>query len=543
MRIRIFILTLGTTFLYLALLFNIYQLQIQKGDYYSARAISQQRLSGLLQPPRGRIYFTDRNGNTIPAAIAKPHPLIFAVPKEISDPERSASLLAPIIKTDFAQLVSILSKPNDEYEVLIPKASLDQTKQIRSLGIKGIYFEEENSRFYPFNNLSANLLGFVGASASDSYPTGRYGLELYYDEELRGIEGKIDGNRLVKPIPGDDLYLTIDPNIQTRAEEILADLIKKFKAESGLVIVQEPGTGKIIALGNIPNFNPNNYQDYPLKNFLNPVIQSIYEPGSVMKVVTMAAGIDSGKITPETAFNDTGSLTLNGRIIKNFEEKAYGKVTMTEVIEKSINTGAAYAQRLIGNDIFYNYLVDFGFGAKTGVAFPGEVSGSISNLRSGFRDINFATASFGQGISVTSLQLINAVSAIANGGVLMKPYLTLDDKPTPVRRVVSAETAAKVTAMMTSSVKKNILAQIPKFDVAGKTGTAQIPNFKTGGYTDEVIHTYVGFAPAKNPRFTILIRIDKPKGAALAGFTVVSGFRDLAEFLLNYYNMTPDYLE
>jgi cell division protein FtsI/penicillin-binding protein 2 len=479
----------------------------------------------------------------VPAAITKTFPVIYAVPEKIKNSSSAAETLAPILGLGKEKLLAMFNKGNDPYELLLRKASNSRVEQIKELDIPGIYIDEENGRFYPFKNLASHLLGFVGQTAENSYPSGRYGLELYYEDALSGKQGFLDNNRLINPITGKEIYLTIDSNIQARAEEILMDLINKYKAEQGSVIVQEPKTGKILAMGAYPNFDPNHYADYSIKDFLNPVIQTIYEPGSVMKVITMAAGLDSGKLTPETAFYDSGSLTLDGRTIKNWDEKAHGKVTMTEVIERSINTGAAYAAKLIGKDLFYNYLVKFGFGEKTNISLPGELNGSLENLKFSNRDINFATASFGQGISLTPLQLINAVSTIANGGVLMKPYLIKDEAPVVARRVISKEAAGQITAMMVSAVRKATIAQIPRFDIAGKTGTAQIPDFKRGGYTDSFIHTYVGFAPAYNPRFTILIRIDKPQGAPLAGLTVVPAFRELAEFMLNYYNIPPDYLE
>lgn len=543
MRIRPIFITSFFIFLYFALIFNTYNLQIKNGAYYSARAASQYRLSGFLEPQRGNIYFTDRNGNNIPAAMNKNYPVIFAVPKEIKDPLAAAESLYNILGLDKEKLAAQLSKPNSLYELLARKASDDQVKAVRDLGLSGIYFDEETGRFYPFQTLAASLLGFVGQNSEDSNLSGRYGLELYYENSLNGEAGHLDGDKIINPVSGKDIYLTIDSNIQTRAEELLSSLVQQYKAERGMVMVQEPKTGKILAMGTYPSFDPNDYSQYGVETFLNQNFQAVYEPGSVMKVITMATGLDTKKLTPETTFVDPGYLTLNGYTVRNWDLKAHGKVTMTGVIEQSINTGAAYAERLIGKDLFYNYLVKFGFGQKTGIELPGELSGSLGNLRSSSRDINFATAAFGQGVSVTPLQMINAFSAVANGGVLNKPYIIKEESPTEIRRVVSPEAARQATEMMVSAVRKAVIAQIPKFDIAGKTGTAQIPDFKHGGYADEYIHTYIGFAPAFNPQFTVLIRIDKPQGAPLAGLTVVPAFRELSQFILNYYNVPPDHNE
>jgi cell division protein FtsI/penicillin-binding protein 2 len=543
MRLRLFFVTLFFVTLYSSLVFNIYKLQIVKGDYYSARAASQRRLAGFLEPKRGSMYFTDRSGNEIPVAITKAYPVIFAVPKEIKDPESVATALSGVAAIDREKLLEMLSKPDDPYELLVRRASDQQVEQVRELGLAGVYIDEENGRFYPFKQLAAQLIGFIAPNAESDELVGRYGFELYFENLLRGEAGRLDGDRIINPIDGKNVYSTIDMNIQTRAEEILQNLIQKYQAERGMVIVQDPMTGKILAMGSYPNFDLNKYADASVGSFLNPTLQAIFEPGSVMKVITMASGLDAGKFTPETTYYDSGSLVLDGRTIKNWDLKAHGKVTMTEVIEQSINTGAAHAGKLIGKDLFYNYLVKFGFGQKTGIGLPGEVAGSLGNLKTSFRDINFATAAFGQGVSVTPIQMINAFSAIANGGILMKPYLLKTEGPEEIRRVISKEAARQATEMMISAVKKAAIAQIPKFDIAGKTGTAQIPDLKRGGYLEEYIHTYIGFAPAFQPRFTILIRIDKPRGALLAGMTVVPAFRELSEFILNYYNVPPDRLE
>jgi cell division protein FtsI/penicillin-binding protein 2 len=239
---------------------------------------------------------------------------------------------------------------------------------------------------------------------------------------------------------------------------------------------------------------------------------------------------------------DKGTLALNGKTIMNWNKEAYGRISMTEVIEHSVNTGSAFAAREIGVAAFRDYIERFGFGKPTGVTLPGELKGSLATIQGNPREINLATASFGQGVSVTPLQLVAAVSAIANGGVLMRPYLVASDGPSVVRRVVAEDTAAKVIAMMVNAVEKNIVARVPSYTVAGKTGTAQVPDFKRGGYSEDYVHTYAGFAPASDPKFTVLIKLDRPKGALLAGATVVPAFKELAEFLLSYMQVAPDAL-
>jgi len=538
---RIRILIFFFSILYLLLIFNIYNLQIEKRIYYLTKAETQERASGVFEAPRGNIYFIDRNNNLIPAALNKDYSMIYAVPAEVQgDVKQSyAEKLAPIVNLPVEELEKILSKPNDLYELLIEKATPEQIKEIKNLNLKGIYIGSHLLRFYPFEDLASHVLGFVGPAGETT--NGRYGVESYFNEMISGKAGEIKENKIIEPEAGKDLILTIDRNIQAQAEEVLKKLIEDYQATSGSVIVQEPQTGKILAMGNFPNFDPNNYSKFNIGTFLNPAVQLVYEPGSVFKLITMSAGIDSGKITPETTYTDTGSVTFNGKTIQNWDLKAHGLQTMTGVLEQSINTGAVFTQRKTGPDIFYNYLIKFGFNEPTGIALPGEVKGNINNLKNG-QDIDFATASFGQGVAVTPIGLISAISAIANDGVLMKPLILTDEKPQVTRRVISSETAKKITQMMVSAVEKNKIAVISNYSVAGKTGTAFVPDFNKKGYTDEVINTYIGFTPAFNPKFVILIKLDKPKGSPLAGQTVVPAFRELARFLLNYYNIAPDKL-
>lgn len=527
------------TLAYSYLAFHLWQIQIKKGEVYRAQAASLHQLTGILLPQRGTIYFTDKDGGRIPAAINKEYPVIYAVPAEIKDPVAAARVLSQISGRSEAELRAVLSNKEDQYELIVKKASADKVELVKKSKLEGVYVTEEPYRFYPLKRLAAHLLGFISVAEED-FGVGRYGIEAYYNDRLMGVPGASKGDRVISPKNGGDLYLTIDRNIQFQAENTLDRLITRFGAVGGTVIVSDPKTGKILAMASRPDFDPNDYSQYEIKRFLNPAVQSVYEPGSIFKVITMAAAIDAGKITPETTYVDTGSLTLNGKTIKNWDLKAHGRLTMTNVIEKSVNTGAAFAERALGHQAFYEYLVKFGFKEKRGIDLPGEIIGSLKPLEEDRRDIDFATASFGQGVSVTPISLLTAISAIANHGLMMRPYLNAELEPQPIRRVISEEASRQVVQMMVSAVDKAEVAKIQGYNVAGKTGTAQVPNFATGGYTDEVINTYVGFAPAYDPKFIILLKMDKPAGAPLAGMTIVPAFRELAEFVINYYNIPPD---
>ncbi len=518
---------------YALLGFHLYQLQVVKGDYYFAKAQAQILASRGANGARGAIYFTDKDGRTLPAAVEKQFPVIYAVPKAIVDADEAANTVAPILGMPVSTLKKVFSKPNDEYELLVRKADpavVDQlTAKTNDLHMKGIYADFAPARFYPLNAIASQLLGYVGPNASNTGESGHYGVEGFYDAALQGVAS--------------DITLTIDQNVQIEAEKILDNLVTSQKATGGSIIVADPQTGKIFAMASAPSFDANNYSASPLGDLINPVVQKIYEPGSVFKVLTMASGIDSGKLTPQTTYVDTGTVTVSGKKVANYDlvrHGPYGVATMTNVIEHSINTGAVFAESKVGNDIFTNYLKKFGLDGKSGVDLPGELSGSLRQLTPKAPQVAFATASYGQGVAVTPLELMNAIATIANGGNLMRPYVNAALAPQVIRRVISTSTAQQVTGMMLSAVDKAGVASIGGYSLAGKTGTAFIPNFVHGGYTDRVIDSFVGFGPTTNPRFVALIKIDSLPSTALAAESVVPAFRDIAQYLINYYNIPPD---
>ena len=531
----------GITISFVGIIFRLYDLQLNEGTYYFAQAKQQSTLSNMKSSRRGTIYFVDKDGKKFSASVNKEFPEIYVDSSQIEDKQEVASAISIIADITREEALKKLSTSN-EYVSIIKKASNAQIEKAGDLGQKGIFVRNYSSRSYPLGNLFSQALGFVGPDSKQSADTGRSGLEKFYNEKLSGVSQKKSENESEAEIllGGEDLLIGIDLNVQKEAELVLAKLVANSKSDSGTVIVQDPKTGKMVAMGSLPNFDPNNYSASKMDSYMNPAVEKVYEPGSVFKVLTMSAGIDSGKITPDTTYNDTGSVKLSGYTIRNWDGKAHGKVTMTNIIEKSLNTGTVYAERLIGNTIFTDYIKKFGFGEKTGVDLPAEVRGDLRNINPKSVAVAFANAAFGQGVSVTPLQMINAISAIANGGSLMRPYFNLELGSEEIRRVMSEDTAKKVTAMMVSAVDKGKLASIEGYSIAGKTGTAQVPDLKKGGYTDRVIDTYIGFAPASDPKFTILIKIDEPEGSPLAGETVVPAFRDLAKFLLQYYSVPPD---
>lgn len=543
--------------------YRFFSLQISSHAYFIAKVRSQSEEQAIVRADRGEIFMQDKQGGLVPLAKNKEWPFMYAVPKEITEPERVSALLAPILGMTKDALYAKLGKKGDPHEMIKKFLSDKEAQDIKALKEKGIYIDTEFGRVYPNNTLGAHLVGFL--SFKDKELKGQYGLEEYYDEILQGESGEETFSKDVfgtwvsiieKTIrrehkDGEDIILTIDPNIQTKAEEELQALIASKSATGGTVIVMDPRSGALRAMASYPTFDPNTYADTKdIRTFMNPATQIPYEPGSTFKPITFSVGIETGAITPETTYTDTGEVKVDDRIIKNFEKRVYGKQNMTNVLEFSINTGAVYVGQKISKNVFYEYLEKFGLGKKTGVDTR-EVAGTMANLKT-MRDINYATASFGQGITTTPLSLISAISALANNGIEVKPYLAetfvlkngtrIPHTPPTPTRIVSPETAKTVTKMMVSVVERGFgkKAKVSGYSVAGKTGTAQIPDLVRGGYTDDVIHNFVGFAPASNPRFSILIKIDRPKGEDPSSGTVAATFHNLAQFLFQYYEIPPD---
>jgi len=515
---------------YFLLGYHLYELQLVKGGYYLAQADSEAAAAQGASGSRGSIYFTDKDGNLLPAAIEQDSPLIYAVPSSIVNAQAAADAVAPIINLSPTALDAVFSRAGDSYEPLKVKADAGTAQQITNLDLKGIYSEMVPERYYPLSTVASQVLGYVGPNSSGNGTSGHYGIESFYNTPLAA---------------GTDVDLTIDPNIQIEAEKVLDTLVSANGATGGSVIIEDPQTGKILAMGATPSFDPNNYSASPIASFLNPMVQEVYEPGSIFKVLTMAAGIDAGKITSSTTYDDLGYVNVDGAHITNYNLTTYGAygpdTTMTKVIEHSINTGAIFAENQTGNAIFTEYAKKFGLGQLTGIDVPGEVSGNLSQLNPKSPQVDFDTAAYGQGVAVTPIELVTAVAAIANGGVMMRPYLNAALSPEPLDRAISASTAAEVTEMMTNAVDDVAGAPAIKgYSIAGKTGSAYVPNPSGGGYLNELDDSYIGFGPTPDPKFIVFIRLNTLSVNSLAVDSVVPGFKTLAQYIINYYNIPPD---
>ena len=534
---------------------RLFFIQIKNGDYWQAIAKGQQLSLKESVGERGNFFLED--GKKILAKNIKKN-IIYVFPEKIEDKEKTAEILEAIFNQPKEEILVELEK-NQTFKKEIDDS---QFQKLEEQTIKGVSGNEIQKRFYPQNSLAASLIGFVNEAGN-----GQYGIEGYFDDLIKGKQGFQKEQRaplgyltlfssgeddLNPPQPGSDLILTLDYNIQFFSEKILKEAKEKWDIDLGEVIVVEPTTGKIISLATFPSFNPNQYQkETDFEIFRNGAVQRLFEPGSVFKPITMAAALEEDLITPETTYEDKGYVNVGGPSIYNYGKRVWGKQSMTNVLEKSINTGAIFVEQELGGKLFLKYLEKFGFFEKTKIDLQGEEFSANEILRQGYpRD--FATASFGQGIEITSIQLVRAFGAIANGGKLMKPYVVekiikdsgeeIEIQPEIQGEVISETTAAKLTSMLVSVVENGYgkSAGIEGYFIAGKTGTAQIP-LKEGGYfEDKTIQSFMGYLPATNPRVLIFIKLDNPKGVKTAEYSAAPLFRELAKYIIDLWQIPPE---
>ncbi len=547
---------------------KLFVLQIVQAEYYRTFALTTHEIYKQLHPKRGAIYFQDtRTKQEYPAAINRQYFLIYAVPKEIK-PETTSSTIDKLIQilslpeTERELLNKKFSKTNDLYEPIAKKIDSDTIEKLKIEKLSGIYFTPQEYRYYPEENIAAPILGFCRLNDDGTQQIGSYGIEGYWNKILMGHQGFISGERgalgswitlathsQVNAQDGADLLLTIDRALEYKACDLLQKGLEEYQAKSASLVMMNPKTGAILAMCSLPDFNPNKYSEVKdLRSFSNNAIFVPYEPGSVFKPITMAAGINLGLVSPNTTFIDPCVRVINGYSIHNAQNKCYGTQTMTQVLESSINTGMIFVEEKIGHERLQNYVNKFGFGEKTGVELGPETTGDISSLdRKG--EVFGAVGSFGQGLTVTPIQLATAYSAIANKGLLPKPYIVAETRYpngkkdiTSIEKsdqIISERTAKLLSGMLTSVVENHYkIAKIKGYYVAGKTGTAQIA--ENGKYSDErTNHTFAGFAPATNPQVVLVVKYEEPQ-RKWAEQTSLNIFRDLMKFTLQYYAVPND---
>jgi cell division protein FtsI (penicillin-binding protein 3) len=534
---------------------RLYQLQVLRYDHYAGKAERQQQRVVTLDPPRGTIY--DAQGREL--AVSVQVDSAYAVPPQIEDPIAAARALAEVVPGLDARKLARQLASDREFVWVARKLDPPVAAAVRRLGISGIDFLPESKRYYPMRELASQILGYVG---TDNH--GLAGLELLYDEQVAGKpvirtvlrdarRGTVVSPELsfADPEPGADLHLTLDAAIQHVVERELAKTVQEKGASRGMAVFLDPKTGGVLAMASYPGFDPNEFGEYPSSRWRNRAIADVYEPGSTFKIFTAAAALGSGIVRAEDVFDcEMGGVVVYGKLIR--DHKPFGQLTFAEVLAKSSNVGVIKAALLIGDERLYSAVRGFGFGEPTGIDLPGESGGIVHPLER-WNNRAKAYVSFGQGISVTPLQLTRAVAAVANDGLLLKPHMVAAvgrggdrvpkyPQPPVVGKPITPETARELKRLLEGVVIGGTgrAAGVPGYHVAGKTGTAQIP--VAGGYHGSLyLPSFVGFAPANNPAIVGLVAIAEPKGFAYHGGQVAAPvFGAVARQVLLYLGTRPE---
>ena len=561
--------------LFVLFLFALRLLSIQVFQNDKYKTLAKQQHTDLQDIPAKRGDILSSDG--FPLATTRMAYLMYAEPKKLLNTDETIEKLIQILKSsdstiDTDKLEDDLHKllTLDLYWVLVRhNVSLQVKEKIESAGLKGIGFEEEPVRYYPEGSLASHVLGFVGGG-EDSGLKGYFGIEGFFDGDLRGKSGRVieekgalgnpilvGGYKKVDTINGRDFVLTLNRAVQYIVEKRLKEGVVKYGAVSGSVIVMSPETGELIAMANYPTYDPKDFtkevniedkETFAKIERKNLAIADTYEPGSVIKSLTISSAVDLNIVNPQTTFSDDGPVSYSGHVINNWDGKHYGIQTIIQLLQKSNNIGAAWVGHLVGSERIHKYFSNFGLGFSTGIELEGEDAGILRDSAE-WTDIDLANAAFGQGLLTTSIQILNAFNAVVNGGNLMKPKIVskiIDNgkeiivKPKVVRRIISEKTSETMIFLLTKAVEggESKYFNIKNYQIAGKTGTAQI--FVDGKYDSQKTNaTFIGYVPVSK-KFSMIVRLDQPTSSVFAAETAVPLWMDIAKDLLVFYSVTPD---
>jgi len=549
---------LGILFLFFLVVVRLFYWQVVKAQELSLIAQDQYGTTLKLTPERGEI----RTSDNFPLATNKLSYLVFANPKEIKNAGETSALLSSVLGVDLSSVSADLSL--DKFWVPVKSGVDSDTKQkLEAMNLAGIGFDSEYQRFYPEASMAAQLLGFVGKDDQGN-DKGYFGLEGYYDRLLQGKAGTAvqindafgrpilaQANQATGEVDGSNLILSIDRSIQFLAEQKIKDGVQLYGATSGMVGIMDPKTGQILAMAAYPNFDPRDYSDYTDDLYKNPFISDLYEPGSTFKPLIMSSALDAKVVTPQTKCDICDKpVSVSGYDIHTWDDKYFPNTNMIDVIQHSDNTGMVFVAQKMGLDKTLDYLGKFGIGNTTGIDLQGEVSATLRPKNQWYA-VDLATTAFGQGISVTPVELLDATAAIANDGVEMEPHVVsaIEDPdgnivkipPKTISTPIDSGTAKAMTEIMVNAVEKGEAswARLKGYRIAGKTGTASIP---IQGHYDptQTIASFVGFAPAENPKFVMLVILNRPTTSIYGSETAAPIFFDIAKSLLGYYGIPPD---
>ncbi len=550
----------------LILLLKLFWVQVMYGNTYSEAADRQYATSSSDIYERGTIYFERKDGQLVSAATQISGFKIAIEVDKILDKEDTYKKLSEITAIDYDDFIKKANKKGDPYEEIVNHLSKEKADAISLLKLPGVKIFKEKWRFYPGGNLASHALGFVGYKGDEL--GGRYGLERQYDDLLSRNENNPYVNFFAevfsnisntlfedKEMEG-DIVTTIEPQVQVFLEKKLTEVKNRYQIDSIGGIIMNPMDGSIYALSVKPDFDLNNFsQVNNVSVFSNPLVENVLEFGSVVKPLVMAAGLDTKVVTPDTTYNDKGSIIVEKKEIFNFDKKARGPGTsMQEVLNQSLNTGMVFIEQKLGKERLREYLLSFGIKDKTNIDLPNETSGLVSGILKSPREIEYANAAFGQGIALTPIELVRALASLGNGGNLVVPHIvkkinynsgiskeiTYPTTPTKITKATGEEITGMLVTVMDKAIKGG-LGKLDHFSVAVKTGTAQVADNTTGGYyTDRHTHSFFGYFPAYNPEFIVFLYAVNPKGVPYAANTWSDPFLEITKFLLNYYNIPPD---
>ena len=549
------------------LIARLYFLQINQHEVYAAQANQQYIHTVQNVFNRGSIFLTTRDGERVSAASVRSGFVLAINPQRVTDPKLYYSLLNPYIDIDEDTFIHRATLPNRTYVEIAPRVIREDANEIRELQLPGVMLYRNQWRYYPGGSLAAQTIGFVAHGGDlDDTIQGRYGLERYYEAILARdnqalavnlfaeIFGHVSGipEQSQNVTPG-HIITTIEPTVARMLDNVLINLHEKYGSVYTGGIIMDPQTGAVRAMSHIPTFNNNDRRGATVAQFRNPLVENVYEFGSIVKALTIAAGLDSNTITPQSIYFDTGAIQLDQFTIRNFDGRARGEVTMQDVLNNSLNTGVSHIVEQMGTANFRDYLIALGFTQSSGIDLPNDATGLVSNLSSP-RRVEYATASFGQGVAISPMAMTRALATLGNGGYLVTPHLVqaieyedgtvIAIEPDVVPGVFSAETSNTISRMLTNTVDEALrggAVALPNHTVGAKTGTAQIPNPATGGYyEDRFLHSFFGYFPAYEPEYIVLLYTIDPKGAQFASETLTDPFMDITNFLINYYEIAPD---